>query len=505
MDATRSKRNLLAALSRAARGDQRERAKHRHRHGGANRQRGSHRLRLQRLLAAARAAVALLQQQSPHGRTQAVHGREAGGAGTTRRGWERPLAEINGGSGLPSDVKVLDEVKTIWATTIASRWLFGTEMRGRLEKRGYECHVASGLIDVYCEGFCFRLLPYTEREVEMASRMVRSKELSPEEYRRRFLQFEFLPPHQAILKNATLQNPAFLPALRLFKLWASAQMLTQSIPEVLLDELMLAVFAKAPAPYHPVTAFYRALRLLVSFPWSESSLLIDPNQVLSQTQKQELMKAVDEERQKATRKWACCIVSPSDRHSDLTQAVELAAWSRLQSLAAASLREAQRVWLTLESPLSLLTPALQDFDVVLSLQEAYLTPAPKWIREIGGHVSGRGAAYLCKEFKNVMMDRNRFQIGYEPERVVLEAVKAIVESGGVVMMNTLWGTKIGIAWNPGYFLPATMNMASVNNTIPVAKGTGTSREDVMLVRDVFDMVHQIKDSLGEVCTSIQFN
>ena len=138
-------------------------------------------------------------------------------------------------------------------------------------------------------------------------------------------------------------------------------------------------------------------------------------------------------------------------------------------------------------------------------RQAYLTPAPKWIREIGGHVSGRGAAYLCKEFKNVMMDRNRFQIGYESERVVLEAVKAIVESGGVVMMNTLWGTKIGIAWNPGYFLPATMNMASVNNTSPVAKGTGTSREDVMLVRDVFDMVHHLKDSLGEVCTSIQFN
>ena len=402
-------------------------------------------------------------------------------------------------------MKVLDEVKTIWATTIASRWLSGEEVSGRLEKRGYECHVASGCIDVYREGFCFRLLPYTEREVEMASRMVRSKELSPEEYRRRFLRFEFLPPHQTVLKNATLQNPAFLPALRLFKLWASAQMLSQSIPEVLLDELMLAVFAKAPAPYHPVTAFYRVLRLLVSFPWSESSLLIDPNQVLSHAQKQELMKAVDAERQKATKKWACCIVSPSDRHSDLTQAVELAAWSRLQSLAAASLKESQRVWLTLESPLSLLTPALQDFDVVLSLQEAYLTPAPKWVREVGGHVSGRGAAYVCKEFKNVMMDRNRFLIDYEPERVVLDAVKAIVDSGGVVMMNTLWGTKIGIAWNPGYFLPATMNMASVSHTIPVDKGTGTTRDDVMLVRDVFDMVHLIKDSLGEVCTSIQFN
>ena len=50
-----------------------------------------------------------------------------------------------------------------------------------------------------------------------------------------------------------------------------------------------------------------------------------------------------------------------------------------------------------------------------------------------------------------------------------------------------------------------MNMASVNNTITVSNGTGTSLEDVMLVRDVFDMVHQIKDSLGEVCTSIQFN
>ena len=108
----------------------------------------------------------------------------------------------------------------------------------RLEKCGYECHVAATWSDVYSEGYCFRCLPYTDREVEMARKMMRANTLSREEYQKRFLTFEFLPSHQETLKNAVLQNPAFLPSLRLVKYWFTAHMFTNSIPEALLDELI---------------------------------------------------------------------------------------------------------------------------------------------------------------------------------------------------------------------------------------------------------------------------
>ena len=103
------------------------------------------------------------------------------------------------------------------------------------------------------------------------------------------------------------------------------------------------------------------------------------------------------------------------------------------------------------------------------------------------------------------MDRNKFLVGYRPERVILEAVKEVIGNGGVVMMNTVWGKKIGIAWNPGYFLPGKMSMASVSHCFPVQKGTGNTKEDVMLVRDVFDLIQNLKESLGDVCEEIEFH
>ena len=338
----------------------------------------------------------------------------------------------------------------------------------------------------------------------MARKMMRANTLSREEYQKRFLTFEFLPSHQETLKNAVLQNPAFLPSLRLVKYWFTAHMFTNSIPEALLDELILEVFTKQ-SPLHPVEAFLRFLYFLSTFPWSETTLCVNINQVLTPTKVQEMVKSVDTERQEATQKWACCVVSPRDPQSILTRMIQPAVWSRLVATARITLKQALKTWWEDVDCHSLFTPSLHDFDMVLKLRDEYLNPIPKWIRLLGRKTNTRGAAYLCKEYKNVMMDRNKFLVGYRPERVILEAVKEVIGNGGVVMMNTVWGKKIGIAWNPGYFLPGKMSMASVSHCFPVQKGTGNTKEDVMLVRDVFDLIQNLKESLGDVCEEIEFH
>lgn len=95
-------------------------------------------------------------------------------------------------------------------------------------------------------------------------------------------------------------------------------------------------------------------------------------------------------------------------------------------------------------------------------------------------------------------------MGYNPEECVLEAVEKAVGVGGVVMMNCEFGRKIGISWKPTYFLPLKMSMASVADCCPLKKGNGGKKEDVVLVRSVFDVVKRIEDALGDVLLKVEF-
>ena len=115
-------------------------------------------------------------------------------------------------------------------------------MSGRLEKKGEECHATRDFCDVMRHGFVFRLVIFTDREEALRKYRLSHGTLSAKEFQEQFLQHSFLPSHTALVKNQALQNPAFLPAVRLAKLWAASQMLSHGVPEFLLEELMVHVF-----------------------------------------------------------------------------------------------------------------------------------------------------------------------------------------------------------------------------------------------------------------------
>lgn len=49
-----------------------------------------------------------------------------------------------------------------------------------------------------------------------------------------------------------------------------------------------------------------------------------------------------------------------------------------------------------------------------------------------------------------------------------------------------------------------MSMASVADCCPLKKGNGGKKEDVVLVRSVFDVVKRIEDALGDVLLKVEF-
>ena len=211
------------------------------------------------------------------------------------------------------------------------------------------------------------------------------------------------------------------------------------------------------------------------------------------------------ETQRAVSNQPVCIVTPFDLKSQCTMTKpEAPAWSRLVQLARGALRDIHKHWLEEEEMKGVFTPQLRDFDVVLTLREDVLSPQAAWVKHVGGKAGHRGSAYKCSLAKNVMLDRSRLLIGYEPEKRILEAVEKEVGVGGVVLMNCEFGKKIGISWKPSYFLPLKMSMANVADCCPIAKGSGTKKEDRVLVRTVFDVMHRIREALGDVLVKVDF-
>ena len=374
-------------------------------------------------------------------------------------------------------------------------------MSGRLEKKGEECHATRDFCDVMRHGFVFRLVIFTDREEARRKYRLSHGTLSAKEFQEQFLQHSFLPSHTALVKNQALQNPAFLPAVRLAKLWAASQMLSHGVPEFLLEELMVHVFV-TQQPLTPSRGFLLLLHLLMQFDWKSSMLVIDGNGSLDSNAIAAALQTVETQRQTSAQ--AVCIVTPFDLASQCTRLAPSApAWNHMLRVAQNTLRTLHKKWEE-EDVKSVFAPPMRDFDVVLTLREDVLSPQKGWVKRVGGKMENRGSAYKCSLAKNVMMDRSRLLVGYNPEECVLEAVEKAVGVGGVVMMNCEFGRKIGISWKPTYFLPLKMSMASVADCCPLKKGNGGKKEDVVLVRSVFDVVKRIEDALGDVLLKVEF-
>ena len=409
---------------------------------------------------------------------------------------------MQGGVGVPDDLMALQNVKTVWYTSIAGLWVRACEVKNRLEKKGEECHATQDFCDVMYHGFVFRLVIFTDREEALRKYRLSHEMLSLKDFQRQFLQHSFLPSHITLVKNMALQNPAFLPAVRLAKLWLASQMLSHSIPAFLLEALLIHVFI-THQPLTPSRGFLLLLHLLTHFDWKTSTLVINSNSSLTAEAIATALQAIESQRQVSAQ--AVCLVTPFDLASQCTRlAPDTPSWNHLLRVAQNALRALHRKWEEEEEMKSVFSAPLRDFDVVLTLREDVLSPQKGWVKHVGGKMENRGSAYKCTLAKNVMMDRSRLLIGYNPEECVLEAVEKEVGMGGVVMMNCEFGRKIGISWKPTYFLPLKMSMANVMDCCPLKKGNGGKKEDTILVRSVFDIVKRIEDALGDVLVKVEF-
>lgn len=142
---------------------------------------------------------------------------------------------------------------------------------------GIHAMASENCIDVFFEGFVFRLLLYSERDLE-----VLQKQIGPTGW-------SVIPPleniplrqsHQGLISSIAAGNPSFQLCCRLAKLWVAQQFLGNHINEEATELVCAAAYSTkvnigGSCPSSPELGFLSFLYILANHPWEAQPLVLD--------------------------------------------------------------------------------------------------------------------------------------------------------------------------------------------------------------------------------------
>lgn len=154
----------------------------------------------------------------------------------------------------------------------------GVELAQTLQSGfGIEASASEDYLDILSNGFAFRLILHTERDVamqQMALTAAGMPHTPPEE------DVNLRLWHYGTIAAAAAANPAFGPSVRLAKRWIGSQWLSPHFREEAIELIVAVAFTggdgvAAPPPGSRIAGFLRFLNLLGNHPWTAAPLLGD--------------------------------------------------------------------------------------------------------------------------------------------------------------------------------------------------------------------------------------
>eukprot|EP00697_Spironema_sp_BW2_P003687 gnl/Spiro4/14898_TR8029_c0_g1_i1.p1 gnl/Spiro4/14898_TR8029_c0_g1~~gnl/Spiro4/14898_TR8029_c0_g1_i1.p1 ORF type:complete len:1127 (-),score=361.05 gnl/Spiro4/14898_TR8029_c0_g1_i1:130-3333(-) len=197
------------------------------------------------------------------------------------------LLQFEGSAAWPDDVDALVHLKAA----------FYLQIRDGLRKQfDVESIVTLGFIDIFLDGFVFRLAVVCERELKLL-RSAGSPHAATAE-----LTSVHLPLLTTALNALAGTHPAFGLTARLAKRWLDRHMFSAYIREEAVDLLVASLFVPSPhspwrtAPMSQLCGFFRFLSLLAKFDWSDSGLIVDAEGALDSDTRASIVRGFDTQR-----------------------------------------------------------------------------------------------------------------------------------------------------------------------------------------------------------------
>jgi len=376
---------------------------------------------------------------------------------------------------------VLEAVITFEAS---SKWSDDLEAIGSL-KTAFYAHMAESLarhsklackvnrawLRVFSDGFAFQFTIAHPRELEIL------KKEKPEEAPKCELDQVMRPLHSRMAHGLHMKHPTYGPTVRLALRWLHAHLFSGKFqPEMI--ELMVASLFVSPSPYvmpvSPTAGFIRFLKLLVTFDWENSALVVDINSELTSDDIAGIRKEVDGMVESGKKKeLPVFIVTAKDReHSQWTRGLSSQIWNRIVTYAKKSIGMLDQVpagqpsiFADSISAKIVFQNELTDFDTIIHLSRSAI---PNWAQALHGSSKppARGKLSLS-QYKNLQINLDGLLVGFDPVKKYVQLLDETFGDLAMFFYDQLGGDIVAVVWKPAAFLPCPFRVTEVHNRIPI--------------------------------------
>ncbi|KXT00773.1 hypothetical protein AC578_2944 [Pseudocercospora eumusae] len=364
--------------------------------------------------------------------------------------------QFEGSGRWPDDLVAIQRTKIAFLLKIndmLSESVDGITTRIGLENEGQDT-LNQGFLDVtYEQDATFRLRIYHDREQTLLERQLKSKTTDPKtreiaaiglaRYKREYVK---APAQCQAITRLSTRFPALSGAIRLTKKWFASHLLTNHIPEEVVELLVVRTFTQ-PSPWQTPssvqTGFLRTLFWISRWDWRVDPLIVDLSASgdLKQADMQTIRTNLEAWRKldPAMNRVALFAASNLDHDgttwTDGTPAKVVA--GRMTALAKAACAEVAEKQLELD-PASLFSSPLSDFDFVLHLNPTF----------IAGKT--RKSSTSIPTFKNLELDTiaDTDLIGFDPVKSFLTELESVYGSAILFFYGASERSVITALWSP---------------------------------------------------------
>ncbi|CAN0861852.1 Nucleolar protein 6 [Linum grandiflorum] len=367
------------------------------------------------------------------------------------------MIQLEGSGNWPKDEIAIEKTKSAFLLKI------GESLQSN---RKMTCNATENDVVVFLKGYAFRLNILHDRALTLinsGSGSQRAKLVFSTD-KRLFLQSQ----HSSTINAIQRVHPAYGPVVRLAKRWVAAHLFSACLTDEAVELLVAYLFVNPlpfKAPCSRLTGLLRFLRLLAEYDWSFSALVVDINNDLTPSDKEEI-----ENNFLSSRKGykgnmqnvspAMFLATPYDKASEAwTSSPNSVELKRLVAYARSSAALLARLVLqdetdSLRWECLLRTPS-NNYDALVLLHADKL-PFPRHLLFPSavnhGRIIARGNAtksfgpfFTSEDFKgNLQQLKDKLLIGFDPLRCYVTELKEL--STVKLWYDALGGDTIGLTW-----------------------------------------------------------
>ncbi|ESO86693.1 hypothetical protein LOTGIDRAFT_220490 [Lottia gigantea] len=326
-------------------------------------------------------------------------------------------------------------------------------------------------IDIFKNGFVFRIKIYALRELSIMKAFVTKTGVLSVQNNQKSFQFEkdviALPKLSSTIHGIYQQHNTMCSAVRLAKRWTSAQLLSNHVPDIVI-ELIVCYIYLSPAPYtkpgSPGSAFLRFLQLLSSFDWRNYPLMVDLNTEFTAEDLVDIPARFNKEREKFPLMF---ISTPMDKWSSYWTKDQPSAMilNRLALLAKESLHVLQTQVLQPQSNddiKEVFRPPLDSYDVVIYLQA---NQVPRYYQSID-YPKDKPIPTLRSTDDQIFP-----VIDFDPVVKYVKELEEIYADRALFFYDQYGGTCIGVLWKPRLFQKRDFKVPNLLMSKPSTRGS----------------------------------